>query len=128
MSSSNIPAIFEVFKEEENIDHFQAGQVIFEQGQAGEVMYYILEGEVEIIFNRERINCHGTGEIFGEMALIDTNIRSASAIAKTDCQLISINERKFILLTQKHPFFALYIMRTLADRLRKQTAETFLDI
>ena len=67
------------------------------------------------------INTHGAGEIFGELALIDTQIRSASAIAKTDCQLIPVNERRFIFLTQQHPFFALHVMRILAQRLRKWT-------
>ncbi|MGK7944380.1 MAG: cyclic nucleotide-binding domain-containing protein [Microcystaceae cyanobacterium] len=121
MTAKSVPAILSIFKPEDETEDFAAGQTIFEQGQMGDVMYCILKGEIQIVFNDQVINTHGAGEIFGELALIDTQIRSASAIAKTDCQLIPVNERRFIFLTQQHPFFALHVMRILAQRLRKWT-------
>ncbi|MGK7933255.1 MAG: cyclic nucleotide-binding domain-containing protein [Microcystaceae cyanobacterium] len=121
MTSESVPAILGIFKPDDDTEDYSAGQTIFEQGQVGDVMYCILKGEVEIVFNNNVINTHSIGEIFGELALIDTQIRSASAVAKTDCQLIPVNERRFIFLTQQHPFFALHVMRILAERLRKRT-------
>lgn len=121
MNTNNKPAILGIFKPDEETESFAKGQVIFQQGEMGDVMYCILKGKVEILFNDKVINTHSVGEIFGEMALIDTQVRSASAIAKTDCELVSVNERRFIFLTQQHPFFALHIMRILAERLRKRT-------
>jgi CRP-like cAMP-binding protein len=121
MNATNKPAILGIFKPDEETESFAKGQVIFQQGEMGDVMYCILKGDVEIIFKDKVINTHGVGEIFGEMALIDTRVRSASAIAKTECELVPVNERKFIFLTQQHPFFALHIMRILAERLRKRT-------
>ncbi len=122
MNSSAMPTIFDIFaQKKDDIEFFKEKEVIFEQGQMGDVMYCILAGKVNIIFNNQIINTHEAGEIFGEMALIDTKIRSASAVARTDCELVGVNERKFIFLTQQHPFFALYIMRILAERLRKRT-------
>jgi CRP/FNR family transcriptional regulator, cyclic AMP receptor protein len=53
------------------------------------------------------------------MALIDSLPRSATAIAVTDCRLAPINEKQFLLLVQETPFFSLYVMRVLAERLRK---------
>ena len=58
-------------------------------------------------------------EFFGEMALIDGGIRSASAVAKTDCALVPINEKQFLFMVQETPFFALIVMRTLTARLRQ---------
>jgi CRP-like cAMP-binding protein len=40
-------------------------------------------------------------------------------VARTDCRLATVNERRFIFMVQEHPFFSLYVMRVLADRIRK---------
>ena len=117
----SLPPNFNILNNQGNVDTFLAGHKIFEVGQEGEVMYYVKSGEVTISIDGKEINNIGVGEIFGEMALIDTKIRSADAIAKTDCQVIAINERLFTFLVQEHPFFALNVMRVLADRLRKKT-------
>jgi CRP-like cAMP-binding protein len=47
------------------------------------------------------------------MALIDGGMRSATAIAKTDCALIPINEKQFLFMVQETPFFSLTVIRTL---------------
>lgn len=121
MNTSTKTATFTIFKNDPNVKSFSAGQTIFEEGKIGEEMYFIKEGEVDIVIQDRVINAHTSGEVFGEMALIDTKIRSASAIAKADCQLVPINERRFIFLVQEHPHFALNIMRVLAERLRLRT-------
>lgn len=84
-------------------------------------MYAVVEGEVEIVFADKVINTHGPGEIFGEMALIDTKRRSAAAVAKSDCKLVPIDEKRFLFLVQQHPYFPLQLMRVLAERLRLRT-------
>ena len=61
----------------------------------------------------------GGGGIFGEMALIDGSPRSATVRAKTDCEVAPINEKSFLFLVHETPFFAVAVMRTLADRLRR---------
>jgi CRP-like cAMP-binding protein len=60
----------------------------------------------------------GPGAFVGEMALIDRQRRSASAVARTDCKLVRIDEQRFQFMTQQTPFFALEVMRTLVRRLR----------
>lgn len=59
------------------------------------------------------------GGLFGEMALIDGSPRSATVRAKTLCELAPINEKNFLFLVHETPFFAIAVMRTLADRLRR---------
>jgi len=59
------------------------------------------------------------GSMFGEMALIDGSPRSATARAKTDCEVSVIGQETFLFLIHETPFFAMAVMRTLVDRLRR---------
>ena len=64
----------------------------------------------------------GPGGIFGELALIDASPRSATATATSDCDLVALDERAFLFHVSQTPFFALSVLRVLADRLRRATA------
>jgi len=97
---------------------FTAGQSIFNQGEAGNTMYVVQEGEVELLVNGQLVEKLGPGGVLGEMGLIDTSPRSASAVARTECKLIPVNNDRFALLVQHTPDFALQIMRVMAGRLR----------
>ena len=103
------------------VTNFAAGQQINIAGEPGDEMFYIKSGEVDISLHGKLLASLGPGEIFGEMALIDTKQRYADAFAKTDCELIGIDEKHFSFLIQEHPYFALNVMRVLVERLRKKT-------
>jgi CRP/FNR family cyclic AMP-dependent transcriptional regulator len=98
---------------------YTAGSTIFETGQPRDAMYIVQEGEVEIKVGARTVETVNVDGFFGEMALIDGGIRSATAIAKTDCALLPINEKQFLFMVQETPFFALRVMRTLTARLRQ---------
>lgn len=100
---------------------YTAGQTIFREGDTGEHMYAVVSGEVDIITAGKVLETVGEGGIFGEMTLIDHSPRSASAIAKTDCQVVAVDEKRFQFLVQQTPFFALQMLRLLAARLRHTT-------
>jgi len=70
---------------------YAAGEIIFAQGQPGDVMYVVKEGEVEIRLGKKVVDTIGPEGFFGEMALIDDAPRSASAVAKTNCKLSAVN-------------------------------------
>jgi CRP-like cAMP-binding protein len=108
-----------LFDSSEHVQEFRAGTTIFAKGDPGKEMFVILDGAVEIHFGTRIVDCLNAGEIMGEMALIDSNTRSATAVAKTDCRLAVIDEKRFLFLVQKTPFFALIIMKILADRLQR---------
>ena len=109
---------FLLFKNEPNAVPFTAGQVIFRAGDAADVMYGILEGEVQLELSGRVVAILKAGDIFGEMALLEKTCRVATAIAHTDCRLAAINEKRFLSLIQTTPFFALHVLRVLASRLR----------
>lgn len=100
-----------------------AGQTIFEEGAPGDTMYVVLEGVVEIIHHGTWLEDVESGGIFGELALIDDQPRSASAVAKTDVQLARVNQARFEFLIQYSPYFAVEVMRIMAKRLRARINE-----
>lgn len=99
---------------------FAPGQYIFKAGDPGEAMYIVVEGEVDILDGSILLETSGQGSIVGELALIDDEPRSATAIAKTECKLVVVDRRRFQYMVQETPLFALSVMKVLADRLRRK--------
>jgi len=98
---------------------FESGAVIFQEGEQGDKMYVLESGEVEIEINGKVVEILSEEGFFGEMALIDGSPRSATARAKTHCEVSPISERTFLFLVDEMPHFALSVMRTLVDQLRR---------
>jgi len=109
---------FSLFNHEPDIRAVPAGQTIFAEGQPGDQMYAVIEGEVEITRQGRHLAIIPAGGVFGEMALIDHLPRSASAAAKTDCRIAAVPERRLMLLVSQNPQFALQLMRLLVERIR----------
>lgn len=109
----------ELFANETEPREFGVGEVIFRTWDMGAEMYVVLEGEVEISVDDKILETIGPGEPFGEMALIDQAPRVATAIARSPAKVAVIPERRFLFLVQQYPDFALYIMKVMADRLRR---------
>lgn len=97
---------------------FAAGQTIFKQGDVGDFMYVIQEGEVEILLHEKVVETVEQGGILGELALIDNRPRAATAIARTDCKIVPINQENFSYMVQETPYFAIHVMEVMAERLR----------
>lgn len=108
----------QLLRNDQDLIRVPKGQVIFQGGDPGDTMYVVLDGEINILFHNKVIETIGVGGIFGEMALIDAQPRSATAIANTDAQIARVTEERFQFLVQYSPFFALEVMRVMAKRLR----------
>lgn len=108
-----------LFKNSEDAQAFKAGQTIFSEGDdpAG-MMYVVQEGEVDILVHGEHIDTLGPGSFLGEIGLVAKKPRSATAVAKSDCRLVPIDQKRFNFLVQQTPYFALEVMQTIAERLR----------
>jgi CRP-like cAMP-binding protein len=96
---------------------FKAGEVIFAEGDKGDKMYVIRSGEVEIERDGKVIEI--AWRHFRRMALIDGSLRADTARAVTSCEVAPITEKSFLFLVHETPFFAIAVMRTLAERLRR---------
>jgi CRP-like cAMP-binding protein len=111
-----------LFENSKDAKHYPAGTTVFAQGDPRDVMYVVLEGELDLQRGGQTLETASAGAIVGEMALIDKDApRSATAIAKTHCRLVPIDERRFEWMVAETPFFALHVMRILVNRLRRTT-------
>lgn len=109
----------DLFRNESDPVLYYQGDIIFSEGDAGDRMYVVRDGEVEIVTGDNVVDTIVSGEIFGEMALIDTSPRSATARARTNCSLIPVDQRRFTFLVQQTPFFSIHVMKILANRIRR---------
>jgi CRP/FNR family transcriptional regulator, cyclic AMP receptor protein len=111
----------EIFRTAQNTERFEAGAVIFAEGDPGDRIYVVREGTVALSAGGQLLEEVAPGGVFGELALIDSSPRSATATAATDCDLVALDERAFLFHVSQTPFFALNVMRVLAGRLRRAT-------
>lgn len=103
----------------ETYQSFNQGQTIFREGDPGDQLYIVSEGQVDIVTDSQLLETVKPGGILGEMALIDDKPRSATAIARTDCVLAPVSRQHFLTLVERTPLFALQVMRVMAERLRR---------
>jgi CRP-like cAMP-binding protein len=107
-----------LFENDPNVVAYPKGHQFFSVGDAGDVMYVVIDGEVELELRGQHLEAVGHGGFFGEMALLDHKPRSASAVAKTDVRVVPLDQRRFLYLIQNTPFFAIEVMTVMSDRLR----------
>ena len=111
-----------LFANSKVIDHFAGGDVVFAEGSTGNFMYVVVEGTIDIYVGEKLIDISGPGDLVGEMALIDSNQRSASAVARTEARLARVDENEFLAMVVDTPFFALHVMRVLVQRMRRSAS------
>lgn len=123
-SDDEITAVAEVCKKVT----YKAQEVIFEEGSDGTMLYFISEGRVNVELSMagttvsQRIYQAKDKELFGEMALVDGNRRSATTRALDDLSLICLDRHDFLALVEKNHRLGFLVMRNmshiLADKLR----------
>ncbi len=100
--------------------NFAPGEIIFREGDPGAEFFVIQSGRVEIRSGNRLLETLEENDIFGEMALIDDEPRSATVVAATDVIAAPVSEKQFLFLVRHTPYFALRVMRILTERLRTQ--------
>lgn len=96
-----------------------AGNVIFKQGETGDCMFGIIDGEVEMHVDDTLIEVLEAGDVFGVGALVhEDHVRTSTAIAKTDCTIAALDKQHFMFAVQTSPVFALEVIRSYSDRFR----------
>jgi len=102
---------------------FHKDDVIIREGERDGRLFFIVSGEVEIIKglgsrNQRHLQTFGPHSYFGEMALIDNLVRSASVIATKDTQLLSLDQWNLRQDIEKYPSVAVELLQTLSRRIR----------
>ncbi|KUO60373.1 MAG: Crp/Fnr family transcriptional regulator [Alphaproteobacteria bacterium BRH_c36] len=98
---------------------FQAGEKVFLADEAGDAMYVVRSGLVDILMFGRVLETVGPGGIFGEMSLIDENPRSAAALVASNAEVAILSRAEFLAQIMVDPKFALYVLQVMAQRLRR---------
>jgi CRP/FNR family transcriptional regulator, cyclic AMP receptor protein len=110
-----------------HIRNYQAGEAVFKQGEVGVGMYIISKGSVDIIYDDNRITTLWEGDFFGELALVEERgVRTATAVAKEDTQVIGFFKPDLISLMNQTPETGVKILfrvaQVIGERLHETTA------
>jgi len=124
------PAVaLEFFKAAGKSEKVPAGRAFFTENDKArpylfmrDKMYLLLDGDVDLVARKKIIGTISKGQVFGEMASITHEPRSASAVAKTACKVIALDDKQFRSGLQKKPAFALMLMSIMITRLRETIA------
>lgn len=103
---------------EDPVERYSAGALIFRMGQPGGVMYVVKSGKAEVRVGDRVFTQIEAGGTLGEMALLDDEVRSANAIALTDCEVVPVNKDRLMAMVQLRPQVALELTRAMVQRLR----------
>ena len=100
---------------------FKAGDTIIREGDEGDTAFFIVSGSVEVLVGTggRRVGTLETGEVFGEMCLIEPGPRSATIVAQTDVECLETSYEEFTASIEDHPQRAIAFMKTLVRRLRQ---------
>ncbi len=106
---------------------YKKGDVILMEEESGSALFVIVNGEVKVVRigedGREVIlSILGASDIFGEMALLDGETRSASVVALDNAELFMIHRKDFLALLHEYPSIAISLLKHLTQRLRRADA------
>ena len=102
-----------------------AGKSLCEQGSIGREAFIILSGEAEVVRNGRKVATLGSGDCFGELALLDHGPRTATVTAKTDLEVLVIGAREFASILDDIPPISHKMLKALAARIRELDAKTY---
>ena len=97
----------------------EAGRVLVEQGGIGRECFVIIDGTATVKRNNRKITTLGTGDYFGELALLDGGPRTASVVAETDMTVLVLGQREFHGLLDEVPGLSHKVLSTMAKRIRE---------
>ncbi len=109
---------FDMFRHDPEYIEIKAGELLFREGDRGDEMYILIEGEAEITISGVFFEKCVPGSFMGELAVIDGSPRYATVRALTDCKFVVVDSKRFHFLVDEAPHFAIDVMRVMAKRIR----------
>ena len=122
LSVSELAAIASVTEE---VD-YPVGEVVIREGETGETMFLVIKGNVSVIKGEEEEGTQkielariGAGDYFGEMALFEDTVRSATIRTAEESRFLVLHKQEFTEIVREYPQIALHICKALSNRLRQ---------
>jgi CRP-like cAMP-binding protein len=106
---------------------YQDGETIIRQGDVGDTMYVVQEGQVEVVVEHGGqevlLAIRGAGQPIGEMEIIERQPRSATVRARGQARVLTVDKKSFLRRIHEDPSLAFYMMQTMSHRIRDLSAE-----
>lgn len=107
---------------------YEDGEIVVRQGEVGDCLYVVQDGEVEIVVAQENgsevvLRSAGRNEVLGEMAIFDREPRSATIRAKGTARLLTLDKRNFLRRINEDPSLAFRMIETMSHRVRDLSRE-----
>ena len=106
---------------------YHDGEVIVRQGDVGDALFVIQEGQLEILSERQgkelRIRIAGKDELVGEMAVFEREVRSATVRALGEARVLTLDRKNFLRRINEDPSLAFRMVETMSRRVRELSAE-----
>jgi len=106
---------------------YKDGESIIRQGVAGKCLYVIQSGRVEVVQDTDQGEQHlrflNSGDFFGEMALFEKEVRSATIRAAGDAKILKVDKKTLFRRIQEDPLLAVNLLQTMSNRIRSLSAE-----
>jgi CRP/FNR family cyclic AMP-dependent transcriptional regulator len=125
-------AIFELLHDDDRLElakvvdslRLPEGEILFQAGEPGESLFIVRSGSIELYIKDTAgqkivLTVAEEGEVFGELSLLDTGPRTATAVAFTDAELLVLDRDDLLLLFQKRPDAALHMLAGMSGMTRK---------
>ncbi len=111
-----------LFRNETDVVTLRPGQELFKKGDSATNMYVLKSGELQVVDGNHVFETVSTGSIVGEMALVGEQPRSATVRATIESVVIPVDQKSFLRLVERTPFFAVRVMRVMSGRLKAMNA------
>jgi CRP/FNR family transcriptional regulator len=103
---------------------YKDGEEIICEGEDGNCMFVIQDGEVEVLIAGDeekeiRLGVRGEGEFFGEMAIFDRDVRSATVRALGEARVLTVDKKNFMRRVHEDPSLAFRLVETMSHRIRE---------
>jgi CRP/FNR family cyclic AMP-dependent transcriptional regulator len=106
---------------------YHDGEAIVREGETGDCMYVVQAGQVEVLQGKEnkevRLAVLNEGDFFGEMAVFEREVRSATVRAIGEVRVLTVEKKNFLRRIQEDPSLAYHIVQTMSHRIRDLNAE-----
>lgn len=106
---------------------FSDGEVIIRQGEPGECMYVVLEGQADVVREHNGSDTHlatlGAGDFIGEMSLFERETRSATVRANGDVRILTVDRRTLLGRIHEDPSLAMKVLERMSRRVRELNME-----
>jgi len=106
---------------------YQDGEIVVRQGEIGDCMFVVQEGQVEVIVERDgretSLVVRGPGEFFGEMAIFEREVRMATVRAVGQARILTVDKKNFVRRMHEDPSLAYRLVQSMSQRIRQLSAE-----